>query len=94
MRSGLHVLADPQRPCADGAVDRCPNPCVGQVQRRLLGDVEDQYAELDKKYMEQAVWAPYGNERFTTFVSDRVDFDALVWSIVFAQDYSTFQLTD
>ena len=25
--------------------------------------------------MEQAVWAPYGNEQYTTFVSKRVDFD-------------------
>ena len=25
--------------------------------------------------MEQAVWAPYGNEQFTTFMSERMDFD-------------------
>ena len=32
----LHILADPQGPCADRAVDRRGNLRVGQVQRRLL----------------------------------------------------------
>jgi peptide/nickel transport system substrate-binding protein len=56
--------------------------------------VEDQYAALDKSYMEQAVWAPYGNEKFTTFTSDRVNFDNVDFSLVFNLDYSSFQLKD
>jgi peptide/nickel transport system substrate-binding protein len=56
--------------------------------------VEDQYAQLDKDYMEQAVWAPYGNERFTTFTSDRVNFDNVDFSLLFNLDYSSFQLKE
>jgi peptide/nickel transport system substrate-binding protein len=54
--------------------------------------VEDQYAALDKSYMEQAVWAPYGNEKFTTFTSDRINFDNVQFSLLFNLDYSSFQL--
>jgi len=67
---------------------------IDELDKQQLSDVESQYAELDKAYMEQAVWAPYGNERFTTFVSNRVNFDAVVHSLLFNHDYSSFQLTD
>jgi peptide/nickel transport system substrate-binding protein len=52
--------------------------------------IEDQYAALDKAYMEQAVWAPYGNEEFTTFVSDRLDFDTVYHHLLFNEDYTSF----
>ena len=42
--------------------------------------------------MEQAVWAPYGNEEYTTFVSDRIDFDKTIPHLLFNQDYSAFAL--
>ena len=51
-----------------------------------------QYAALDKSYMEQAVWAPYGNEKFTTFTSDRINFPDVDFSLLFNLDYSSFQL--
>ena len=61
-------------------------------QEQLSPDVEAQYAALDKAYMEQAVWAPYGNEEHSTFVSDRMDFDKTIPHLLFTQDYSAFQL--
>jgi peptide/nickel transport system substrate-binding protein len=54
--------------------------------------IEDQYAALDKAYMEQAVWAPYGNEEFTTFVSDRLDFDTVYHHLLFNEDYTSFAI--
>ncbi|WP_370737154.1 ABC transporter substrate-binding protein [Mycolicibacterium aurum] len=54
--------------------------------------VEQQYADLDRAYMEQAVWAPYGNEQFTTFLSERMDFDKSYHHLLFNQDYSSFAL--
>jgi peptide/nickel transport system substrate-binding protein len=62
--------------------------------KQLIGDggVAEQYAALDKSYMEQAVWAPYGNEQFTTFTSDRVDFSKAYRHILFSQDYSALSL--
>lgn len=65
-----------------------------ELVKAPLDDVTSDYAALDKAYMEQAVWAPYGNERFTTFVSDRVDFDASYHHLLFNQDYASFALTD
>ncbi len=54
--------------------------------------VEDQYAALDRAYMEQAVWAPYGNEQYTTFLSERMDFDKSYHHLLFHQDYTSFAL--
>ena len=62
------------------------------VQQQLGGETEKQYAELDKSYMEQAVWAPYGNEQFATFLSDRLDFDKAYRHLLFSQDFSSFAL--
>ncbi|MDT5324047.1 MAG: peptide/nickel transport system substrate-binding protein [Mycobacterium sp.] len=65
-----------------------------ELVQQLIGDggVEEQYAALDKAYMEQAVWAPYGNEEFTTFLSERMDFDKSYHHLLFNQDYSSFAL--
>ena len=62
------------------------------VEQQLTDDVRKQYAELDKSYMEQAVWAPYGNEEFTTFLSNRLDFDKSYRHLLFGQDYTSFAL--
>jgi peptide/nickel transport system substrate-binding protein len=70
------------------------NKEIADLDTKQLEDVEDQYAELDKKFMEQAAWAPYGNEKFTTFTSDRVNFDSVDFSLLFNLDYSSFQLKD
>ncbi|TDO09992.1 MULTISPECIES: ABC transporter substrate-binding protein [Mycobacteriaceae] len=62
------------------------------LTQQLTDDVKKQYAALDKAYMEQAVWAPYGNEEFTTFVSERMDFDKTYHHLLFNQDYTSFAL--
>jgi len=62
------------------------------LTQQLTDDVKKQYAALDKAYMEQAVWAPYGNEQFTTFVSERIDFDKAYHHLLFNQDYSALAL--
>ncbi len=56
--------------------------------------IEEEYAALDKAYMEQAVWAPYGNEQFSTFVSERMDFDTVYHHLLFNEDYTSFALKD
>jgi peptide/nickel transport system substrate-binding protein len=70
------------------------NSKIAELDTKQLSapGVEDQYAALDKSYMEQAVWAPYGNEKFTTFTSDRINFDNVQFSLLFNLDYSSFQL--
>ncbi len=62
------------------------------LTKQLTDDVKKQYGALDKAYMEQAVWAPYGNEEYTTFVSERMDFDKSYHHLLFNQDYTSFAL--
>jgi len=62
------------------------------VQQQLSDEIRKQYAELDKSYMQQAVWAPYGNEEATTFLSDRLDFDKSYRHLLFSQDFTSFAL--
>ena len=62
------------------------------LQQQLSGDVQQQYANLDKAYMEQSVWAPCGNEQSATFVSDRLDFSKAYHHLVFHQDFSALVL--
>ena len=62
------------------------------LTKQLTDDVKKQYGELDKAYMEQAVWAPYGNEQYTTFLSNRMDFDKSYHHLLFNQDYTSFAL--
>lgn len=59
---------------------------------QLTEEARQQYGELDKSYMEQAVWAPYGNEQFSTFVSERMNFDKVYYHLLFAHDYTSFAL--
>ncbi|GJJ20971.1 ABC transporter substrate-binding protein [Mycolicibacterium mageritense] len=62
------------------------------LTQQLSDDVKKGYADLDRSFMEQAIWAPYGNEQFTTFVSDRMDFDTSYHHLLFNQDYTSFAL--
>jgi peptide/nickel transport system substrate-binding protein len=67
---------------------------MNELLTKQLGDggIEEQYGALDKAYMEQAVWAPYGNEQYTTFVSERMDFDKAYSHLLFNQDWSALAI--
>ncbi len=49
------------------------------------------YAELDREYMEQAPWAPYGTLTVATFVSSAIDLDEVIFNPTFGQDLTSFQ---
>jgi peptide/nickel transport system substrate-binding protein len=57
----------------------------------LTPQLESEYAELDRKVMEQAPWVPYGNSTLPTFVSSAVDLDKVIFNPTFAQDLTSFQ---
>ena len=67
---------------------------MNELRTKQIDDpgVKEQYAALDRAYMERAAWAPYGNEEFTTFLSERMDFDKSYRHLLFAQDFSSFAL--
>lgn len=49
------------------------------------------YAALDKEFMEQAPWAPYGTRTITTFVSSDIDLDKVIYNPTFENDLTSFQ---
>jgi peptide/nickel transport system substrate-binding protein len=67
---------------------------MNDLRTKLIGDggVEQGYSELDKAYMEQAVWAPYGNEQFSTFLSERMDFGKSYHHLLFNHDYTSLAI--
>ncbi len=53
---------------------------------------EAAYAHLDRAYMRQAPWAPFGTLSFSTFVSSAIDLEKLVISPIYGQDLTSFAL--
>jgi peptide/nickel transport system substrate-binding protein len=60
-------------------------------QEQLGPKQEAEYASLDREYMEQAPWAPYGTLTVATFVSDAIDLDKVIFNPTFGQDLTSFQ---
>ncbi|MET0557897.1 MAG: ABC transporter substrate-binding protein [Solirubrobacterales bacterium] len=52
---------------------------------------EAAYADLDREFMEQAPWIPYGTATAATFVSSAIDLDKIVFNPTFSQDLTSFQ---
>jgi peptide/nickel transport system substrate-binding protein len=72
----------------DPAIDKK----MAELAEEQLGPDEEQaYAELDKEIMEQAPWAPYGNRTLSTFVSDEINFDNVIFNPTFGHYLSSFE---
>jgi hypothetical protein len=41
--------------------------------------------------MRQAPWAPFGNLTLSTFVSNAIDLDSVIFSPIFGQDLTSFR---
>jgi peptide/nickel transport system substrate-binding protein len=79
--SNLSRIADPK---LSAKIERL-------AEQPLDSQVEAEYAELDKEFMEQAPWAPYGNGTVPTFVSSAIDLDKVIYNPTFNQDLTSFQ---
>jgi peptide/nickel transport system substrate-binding protein len=65
---------------------------VERLGREQLGpEQEAAYAKLDRAYMRQAPWAPFGSFTLSTFVSSDIDLDEVVISPIYGQDLTSFQ---
>ncbi len=60
-------------------------------EQELGPEQEAAYAELDKEFMEQAPWAPYGALTVSTFVSDAIDLDKVIFNITLGQYLTSFE---
>ncbi len=64
---------------------------VKLAEEPLGSQQEGEYAEVDKEYMEQAPWVPYGTRTGSTFVSSAIDLDKVIWNPTFEDDLTSFQ---
>jgi peptide/nickel transport system substrate-binding protein len=68
------------------------NEKISRLAEEPLGpDQEAEYAALDKSYMEEAPWAPYGSRTVSTFVSSDIDLDKVIFNPTFGQSLTSFQ---
>lgn len=68
------------------------NAKIARLSEEPLGPKQEaEYAQLDREYMEQAPWAPYGTRTVSTFVSSAVNLSGVVFNPTFGQDLASFQ---
>jgi peptide/nickel transport system substrate-binding protein len=68
------------------------NEKIDQLRTQQLGPKQEaEYAALDKEYMAEAPWAPYGNLAVSTFVASDIDLDKVIFNPTFGQDLTSFQ---
>ena len=71
------------------------NQETAKLGEELLGpEQEEAYAELDKKYMEQAPWAPYGTRTLSTFVSSAINLESVIYSPTFGAYLTSFEYAE
>ena len=69
------------------------NQKIAKLATEPLGPKQEaEYGKLNRAYMEEAVWAPYGTSTTTTFVDDEIDLDKVVFNPTFGQSLASFQL--
>jgi peptide/nickel transport system substrate-binding protein len=65
---------------------------ISQLATEPMGpQQEKEYAALDKSFMEEAPFAPYGNPLNSLFVSSDIDFGDVIWNPIFSGDLTSFQ---
>jgi peptide/nickel transport system substrate-binding protein len=72
--------------------DPAVNKQIEELGAEQLGpDQEKAYAELDKEIMEEAPWAPYGARTLSTFVSDAIELESVIFNPTFGHYLSSFE---
>ena len=71
------------------------NKEIAKLGEEQLGpEQEAAYTELDKKYMEQAPWAPYGTRTLSTFVSSAINLENIIYSPTFFEYLTSFEFNE
>ncbi len=72
--------------------DPAINEKIAKLGEEQLGpEQEAAYAELDEETMKQAPWAPYGTRTLSTFVSDEIDLESVIFNPTFGHYLSSFE---
>lgn len=72
--------------------DPAINKKIEELREEQLGpEQEEAYAKLDEEIMELAPWAPFGNRTVSTFVSDEINLDSVIFNPTFGHYLSSFE---
>jgi peptide/nickel transport system substrate-binding protein len=75
--------------------DPALNKEIAELGEEQLGpEQEERYKGMDKKFMELAPWAPYGTRTLSTFVSDAVDLESVIYSPTFGAYLTSFEFNE
>jgi peptide/nickel transport system substrate-binding protein len=89
--SGESILPNNNGNLANMAVPKLDRKITELGEEDLGPEQEAAYAELDKEFMERAPWAPYGSLAVTTFVSDAIDLDKVIFNLTLGQYLTSFE---
>ena len=68
---------------------------ISRLREQQLGpEQEEKYAALDKKYMELAPWAPYGQRTLSTFVSSAINLESVIFNPTFGHYLTSFEFNE
>lgn len=71
------------------------NKKMERLDEEQLGpSQEKEYAELDKAYMEEAAWAPYGTRTLPTFVSSNINLEGIIYNPTFFEYLTSFEFNE
>jgi peptide/nickel transport system substrate-binding protein len=71
------------------------NKEIDTLREQQLGpEQEEKYAALDKKYMELAPWAPYGQRTLSTFVSSALNLESVIFNPTFGHYLTSFEFNE
>jgi peptide/nickel transport system substrate-binding protein len=71
------------------------NKKINQLAEEQLGpQQEKEYAELDKAFMEEAAWAPYGTRTLSLFVSEDVNLETAIWNPTFETELTSLEFKE
>jgi peptide/nickel transport system substrate-binding protein len=71
------------------------NKEIERLREQQLGpEQEEKYAALDKKYMELAPWAPYGQRTLSTFVSSAMNLESVIFNPTFGHYLTSFEFNE
>jgi peptide/nickel transport system substrate-binding protein len=69
------------------------NEKIAKLAKEPLGSKQEaEYAEVDRAYMEAAVWVPYGTNTTSTFVDSEINLDNVIFNPTFGHSLASFEL--
>jgi peptide/nickel transport system substrate-binding protein len=64
------------------------------AEEQLGPSQEEEYAELDKAFMEEAPWAPYGTRTLSTFVASDINLEGIIYNPTFFEYLTSFEFSE